>query len=243
MPGWRRSADRACLHVNSLLTGNFTGNFAILRLREPISWLETTALQGLIAQFPKQINRENFSKNREEISRIRQLFSKVVSVHFSHTCSVRLRTRSLLTYSFAGGGRDVVSSRTLWCPIGQLLRFAMQGSLRNRQQHPAPRRQTFPLPLFAPRHRRGSPSQRSAQIVRPGGFGMCNWPCFRVAEYRAYTVGSDGHFVGFEPLICADDAEATEQAKRLVDGCDVELWSGERSIVRLYRENGPRADG
>jgi transposase len=38
---------------------------------------------------------------------------EIVSVHFSHTCFVRLRTRSVLTDSFAGGGRDVVSSRTL----------------------------------------------------------------------------------------------------------------------------------
>jgi hypothetical protein len=30
VPGWRRSADRTRLHANSLLTGNFTGNFAIL---------------------------------------------------------------------------------------------------------------------------------------------------------------------------------------------------------------------
>src|SRR6202048_618059 len=29
LPGWRRSADRTRLHANSLLTGNFTGNFAI----------------------------------------------------------------------------------------------------------------------------------------------------------------------------------------------------------------------
>jgi hypothetical protein len=30
LAGWRRSADRTRLHTNSLLTGNFTGNFAIL---------------------------------------------------------------------------------------------------------------------------------------------------------------------------------------------------------------------
>jgi hypothetical protein len=30
LPGWRRSADRTSLWANSLLTGNFTGNFAIL---------------------------------------------------------------------------------------------------------------------------------------------------------------------------------------------------------------------
>jgi hypothetical protein len=54
-----------------------------------------------------------------------------------------------------------------------------------------------------------------------------------VAEYRAYLVGSDGHFIGFEPMICRDDAEAIAQAGRLVDGCDMELWSGERFVVKL----------
>jgi hypothetical protein len=52
-------------------------------------------------------------------------------------------------------------------------------------------------------------------------------------EYRLYKVGEDGHFIGFEPLICADDAEAIEKAKRLVDGHDVELWSGPRLVIRL----------
>ena len=54
-----------------------------------------------------------------------------------------------------------------------------------------------------------------------------------MAEYRAYKVGIDGHFVGYEPLVCADDVEAIIKAKRLVDGHDVELWSGERMVVRL----------
>jgi hypothetical protein len=54
-----------------------------------------------------------------------------------------------------------------------------------------------------------------------------------VAEYRAFTVGRDGHFSGFEPLICADDAEAIAQAKRLVGDNDVELWSGGRLVIRL----------
>jgi hypothetical protein len=54
-----------------------------------------------------------------------------------------------------------------------------------------------------------------------------------MAEYRAYTVGVDGHFIGFEPLTCRDDAEAIEQAKRLVDGHDIELWSGERLVIRI----------
>jgi hypothetical protein len=57
-----------------------------------------------------------------------------------------------------------------------------------------------------------------------------------VAEYRAYGVGRDGHFNGFEPLICADDAEAIAKAKRLVDGHDIELWSGARLVIRLEAE-------
>ena len=50
-------------------------------------------------------------------------------------------------------------------------------------------------------------------------------------EYRAYIVGSDGYSVDFEPLVCTDDAEATEKAKRLVDGHDVELW---KALVSLW---------
>jgi hypothetical protein len=52
-------------------------------------------------------------------------------------------------------------------------------------------------------------------------------------EYRAYIVGFDGHFISFRPLVCADDFEATAKAKCLVDGHDIELWSGDRFIVRL----------
>jgi hypothetical protein len=33
-----------------------------------------------------------------------------------------------------------------------------------------------------------------------------------MADYRAYTVGLDGRLIGFEPLICADDAETIEKA-------------------------------
>jgi hypothetical protein len=54
-----------------------------------------------------------------------------------------------------------------------------------------------------------------------------------MAEYRAYTVGLDGHFVASRALICADDAEAIEKTRRLVDGHDIELWSGDRLIIRL----------
>jgi hypothetical protein len=52
-------------------------------------------------------------------------------------------------------------------------------------------------------------------------------------EYRAYTVGSDGHFIGFEPIVCANDDEATEQAKRMLDGHDIEVGIGGRMVIRL----------
>jgi hypothetical protein len=52
-------------------------------------------------------------------------------------------------------------------------------------------------------------------------------------EYRAYIIGSDGHFVSSVPLECADDAVATKQAERLVDGQDIELWQRDRKVARF----------
>jgi hypothetical protein len=55
-------------------------------------------------------------------------------------------------------------------------------------------------------------------------------------EYRAYVVGHDGHFIGFDPFVCPDDATAIEKAKSLVERYGVELWSGPRLIIRLERK-------
>lgn len=52
-------------------------------------------------------------------------------------------------------------------------------------------------------------------------------------EYRAFSVGDDGHFVGFEPLVCGDDNEAIEKARRLAVTHAVELWNCERFVKRL----------
>jgi hypothetical protein len=51
-----------------------------------------------------------------------------------------------------------------------------------------------------------------------------------MAEYRAYLIGSDGHFYDAIPLTCADDAEAIEMAKLLAIDHDVELWQRDRKI-------------
>jgi hypothetical protein len=66
------------------------------------------------------------------------------------------------------------------------------------------------------------------------------WWGLRVTEYRAYFVGGDGHFVRVVGLSCASDAEAVEQAQRLVASQDIELWSGDRFIVRLQSKPTPR---
>jgi len=74
MLGWRRSADRARLHTNSLLSGNLTGNSAILRPVESFSAQETAVLQPLMEQFPTQINREIISVNRDFQSSNREFY-------------------------------------------------------------------------------------------------------------------------------------------------------------------------
>jgi hypothetical protein len=61
-----------------------------------------------------------------------------------------------------------------------------------------------------------------------------------VAEYRVYQVGLDGHFISFHAFTCENDGEAIERAQRLVDGHDVELWSGERFLIKLEcAQHGP----
>jgi hypothetical protein len=51
-------------------------------------------------------------------------------------------------------------------------------------------------------------------------------------DYRAYILGPDGHVQARVDLIYADDENAAkEQAKRLVDGHDVELWQLDRKIA------------
>jgi hypothetical protein len=52
-------------------------------------------------------------------------------------------------------------------------------------------------------------------------------------EYRAYIVGSDGHFERAIEFECADDDAAMRQAERLIDGHDVELWQRARKVARF----------
>ena len=36
-----------------------------------------------------------------------------------------------------------------------------------------------------------------------------------MAEYRVFPVGVDGHFIGFEPLVCESDEKAIERSQAL----------------------------
>jgi hypothetical protein len=64
-----------------------------------------------------------------------------------------------------------------------------------------------------------------------------------MAEYRAYVIGDDGHFLSFRAFVCDADTDATVWAEQLIDGHDLELWSGDRFVTRLNHKNGPGALG
>src|SRR5205814_8052109 len=67
------SADRASLQAATLVSGNFTGNFAILISQKPSSLHETAVLQRLLVQFPTQIPRKIISRTRNFSNGIRDL--------------------------------------------------------------------------------------------------------------------------------------------------------------------------
>jgi hypothetical protein len=55
-------------------------------------------------------------------------------------------------------------------------------------------------------------------------------------DYRAYLVGSDGHFYRSIVLDVPDEAAAVAAAKQLVDGHDVELWERDRKIAKFDKK-------
>jgi hypothetical protein len=61
-----------------------------------------------------------------------------------------------------------------------------------------------------------------------------------MAEYRIFTVGTDGHFIGSKPLLCDDDEEAVQKAEQLLDGHDLQIWSGPRYVRRLESKDKRR---
>jgi photosystem II stability/assembly factor-like uncharacterized protein len=58
-------------------------------------------------------------------------------------------------------------------------------------------------------------------------------------DYRAYTVGSDGHFVRYRAFACETDDDAIVWAKQLVDAAAVEFWNQDRFVARLEPRDQP----
>ena len=54
-----------------------------------------------------------------------------------------------------------------------------------------------------------------------------------MADYRAYVIDENGHFIKHRGFVCANDTDATVWARQLMDGQDIELWSGPRFVARL----------
>jgi hypothetical protein len=53
-------------------------------------------------------------------------------------------------------------------------------------------------------------------------------------EYQIYKFSSDDYIQGVPAVIvCKNDTEALAAAKKLLDGLDIEVWEGERKLVRI----------
>ena len=91
-------------------------------------------------------------------------------------------------------------------------------------------RKSEPLPV------RKSSSGRNRRAEPINGIAKPESPDFprTLPEYRAYAVGSDG-LMGFKKIICRDDDEAVAKARRLAKGYDMEIWNGDRFVIRLVQ--------
>jgi len=57
-------------------------------------------------------------------------------------------------------------------------------------------------------------------------------------EYRFYAIKPDGHFA--EPATereLPDDAEALKEARKLMDGHDIEVWQSSRIVAYLTSDD------
>ena len=50
-------------------------------------------------------------------------------------------------------------------------------------------------------------------------------------DYRAYLLDEDGHIIRRVDMVCPDELAASEHARQLVDGHDVELWQGAKKLA------------
>ena len=56
-------------------------------------------------------------------------------------------------------------------------------------------------------------------------------------DYRAYFLSESGHIVTFEPIGAENDEEAMQQAARLKDGRDIEIWHHDRKVALVRASN------
>lgn len=56
-----------------------------------------------------------------------------------------------------------------------------------------------------------------------------------MSEYRAYILDRDGKIISAVEFVGRDDDAAKENAKRLVNGHDVELWQRARVVATIKR--------
>jgi hypothetical protein len=52
-------------------------------------------------------------------------------------------------------------------------------------------------------------------------------------DYRAFTIGPDGHIDGSHAYSCANDEDAIVWAEQWLEASPIEVWSGERLVRRL----------
>ena len=57
-----------------------------------------------------------------------------------------------------------------------------------------------------------------------------------MAEYRIYAIGADGHIFKAEEMTCENDAEVIAQVRTLAAKHAIEIWSGDRFVVRVDPE-------
>jgi hypothetical protein len=58
-------------------------------------------------------------------------------------------------------------------------------------------------------------------------------------EYQIYKLSSDDYIQGVPAVIvCKDDTEALAEAKKLLNGLDIEVWEGERKLLRIKSLDG-----
>jgi hypothetical protein len=80
-----------------------------------------------------------------------------------------------------------------------------------------------------------------ASVAESSGYSRLQTRGAQMPEYRIFTIGSDGHFVGVPKIAeFADDEEVVEKALRTANGADIEIWNLERLVVRLPG-NSPKA--